>query len=68
MKEATILLDPTAETSPSKRGRVAPPASLEGLTIALLDIGKVFGQRVGVDNVRCLYAVQYHVHDTDDIC
>ena len=34
------LRDPTAETSPVKRARVAPPASLEGRTIALFDIGK----------------------------
>ena len=34
------MRDPTAETSPLKRARVAPPASLEGLTIGLFDIGK----------------------------
>ena len=34
------LRDPTAETSAIKRPRVQPPASLEGLTIALFDIGK----------------------------
>lgn len=34
------LRDPTAETTAIKRPRVAPPASLEGLTIALFDIGK----------------------------
>lgn len=34
------LRDPTAETSAVKRPRVAPPASLEGLTIGLFDIGK----------------------------
>ena len=36
----TWLRDPTAETSAIKRPRVAPPASLEGLTIGLFDIGK----------------------------
>jgi hypothetical protein len=36
----TWLRDPTAETSAVKRPRVAPPASLEGLTIGLFDIGK----------------------------
>lgn len=34
------MRDPTAETSPLKRARVKPPASLEGLTIGLFDIGK----------------------------
>lgn len=34
------MRDPTAETSPVKRPRMRPPASLEGLTIGLLDIGK----------------------------
>jgi len=36
----TWLRDPTAETSAIKRPRVQAPASLEGLTIALFDIGK----------------------------
>ena len=40
MIESQILLDPTAEVSPAKRQRVTPPDSLEGKTIALLDIGK----------------------------
>jgi hypothetical protein len=34
------LRDPTAETSAIKRARVKPPRSLDGLTIALFDIGK----------------------------
>jgi hypothetical protein len=34
------LRDPTAETSAIKRPRVKPPRSLDGLTIALFDIGK----------------------------
>ena len=34
------LRDPTAETTAVKRPRVKPPASLNGLTIALFDIGK----------------------------
>jgi hypothetical protein len=34
------LRDPTAETSAIQRPRVTPPASLEGLTIALFEIGK----------------------------
>jgi len=34
------MRDPTAETTAVKRPRVKPPASLEGLTIGLFDIGK----------------------------
>ncbi len=34
------MRDPTAETSPVKRLRRAPPKSLEGLTVGLFDIGK----------------------------
>ena len=34
------MRDPTAETSPVKRPRRAPPKSLGGLTIGLFDIGK----------------------------
>ena len=34
------MRDPTAETSPLKRARLKPPASLDGLTIGLFDIGK----------------------------
>ena len=34
------MRDPTAESSPVKRARRAPPKSLEGLTIGLFDIGK----------------------------
>ena len=34
------MRDPTSETTAVKRPRVKPPASLEGLTIGLFDIGK----------------------------
>jgi hypothetical protein len=34
------MRDPTAETSPVKRARRAPPKSLEGLMVGLFDIGK----------------------------
>ncbi len=43
MTDAVVLLDPTAETTPAKRKRVSPPGSLDGKTIALLDIGKARG-------------------------
>ena len=38
------LRDPTAETSPTRRARLAPPASLDGKTVALMDIGKSRGK------------------------
>ena len=38
------LRDPTAETSPTRRARLAPPSSLEGKTVALMDIGKSRGK------------------------
>lgn len=37
------LLDPTAETAPAIRPRRAPPPSLDGLTLGMLDIGKSRG-------------------------
>jgi hypothetical protein len=43
MTEARVLLDPTAETAPAQRARLAPLPSLDGATIALLDIGKARG-------------------------
>jgi hypothetical protein len=39
----TILLDPTAERTPQQRERTPRPASLDGLTIGLLDISKPRG-------------------------
>ncbi len=38
------LRDPTAETSPTRRARLAPPPSLDGKTVALMDIGKSRGK------------------------
>jgi len=43
MREAFTLLDPTAEREPAQRTRRAPPPSLDGRTVALLDIGKARG-------------------------
>ena len=37
------LLDPTSERSPAIRSRVPRPTSLDGLTVALLDISKPRG-------------------------
>ena len=50
MNENVRLLDPTAEREPTKRQRLRPPASLEGLTIGLLDIGKARGN-VFIDRI-----------------
>jgi hypothetical protein len=38
-----VLLDPTAESRPPRRERVARPGSLEGATLGLLDISKARG-------------------------
>jgi hypothetical protein len=38
-----IVLDPTSERSPAHRERIARPATLEGLTVGLLDISKARG-------------------------
>jgi hypothetical protein len=40
MTTAGWMRDPTAETSALKRPRRAPPGTLDGKTVALLDIGK----------------------------
>ena len=37
------------------------------VAVLLLDVGEVLGQRVGVEDVRGLDAVQDHVHDRDDV-
>ena len=42
MSSRTIL-DPTGEQSVAERARLARPASLDGLTIGLLDIAKARG-------------------------
>lgn len=51
MTDVTRMLDPTSEQSPAVRQRLAPPASLEGKTVALLDIGKSRGN-VFIDRVE----------------
>lgn len=40
---ARVLLDPTAERAPAERQVTARPASLDGLTVGLLDISKARG-------------------------
>ena len=41
--KARVMLDPTSESSPSRRERVARPKQIDGLTIGLLDISKARG-------------------------
>jgi hypothetical protein len=43
MSTTTKLRDPTAESSPTRRARLAPPPSFDGKTVALMDIGKARG-------------------------
>ena len=44
MNSQTKLRDPTAESSPVRRARLTPPSSLDGKTVALMDIGKSRGK------------------------
>lgn len=57
MSGPTILLDPTAELSPVARALTARPASLDGLTVGILDISKARGN-VFLDRVDALLAGQ----------
>jgi hypothetical protein len=43
MAEPRVLLDPTSERSTAQRSRLPRPASLEGITVGLLDISKPRG-------------------------
>jgi hypothetical protein len=40
MKTELVMLDPTSELSPTERPRRTRPATIDGLTIGLLDISK----------------------------
>lgn len=51
---ATVLRDPTAETASEMRPRRAPVASLEGVTVALMDIGKMRGDEF-IDRLETLF-------------
>jgi hypothetical protein len=53
----TILIDPTAEQTPAVRKRLARPASLDGLTIGLLDISKARGN-ILLDELESMLAEQ----------
>lgn len=43
MTSATVLLDPTAESSAATRPRIERPEKLDGLIVGLLDISKPRG-------------------------
>ncbi len=49
----TVVMDPTAEQSPTSRERLARPDRLEGLTVGLLDISKPRGD-VFLDRLETL--------------
>jgi hypothetical protein len=55
MTTTTWLRDPTAETAPLRRARRKPPASLEGRTVALFDIGKTRSDEF-LDRVEARFA------------
>lgn len=57
MMSPTILLDPTAESSPAGRSLSPRPASLDGLTVGLLDISKSRGD-VFLNRLDALLAEQ----------
>jgi hypothetical protein len=50
---ARILLDPTSERTPAERQVNARPASLDGVTVGLLDISKSRGDVV-IDELEAL--------------
>ena len=54
MKEMTLLRDPTAETASTMRPRRAPLETLEGKTVALMDIGKMRGDEF-IDRLEVLF-------------
>jgi hypothetical protein len=53
MNDMTLLRDPTAESASAMRPRRAPLASLEGKTVALMDIGKMRGDEF-IDRLESL--------------
>ena len=57
MNPEVVLRDPTAETAPTQRVRLQPPASLAGVTVALLDIGKARGDEY-VDKLQELLSAR----------
>ena len=54
MREATLLRDPTAEAASTMRPRRAPLDTLQGKTVALMDIGKMRGDEF-IDRLEALF-------------
>ena len=54
MHADTLLRDPTPELASTLRARHAPPASLQGRTVALMDIGKMRGDEY-IDRLEVLF-------------
>jgi len=65
----TILLDPTADRSPTIRPRLTRPERLDGLTIGILDIAKargdVFLHRLGERIAERGIAVRHYAKPTN---
>jgi hypothetical protein len=59
MSEGYALRDPTAERGSPQRQRLKPPPSLEGRTVALLDIGKERSDEF-LDSIERLLTSQGH--------
>ena len=53
MRETTLLRDPTAEAASTMRPRRAALDSLQGKTVALMDIGKMRGDEF-IDRLETL--------------
>ena len=57
MNGSTVLLDPTSELAPVARALTARPATLDGLTVGILDISKARGN-VFLDRLDALLGAQ----------
>lgn len=55
MIDNSFMRDPTAETLGTRRAPLAPPPSLVGKTVALLDIGKMRGDEF-IDHLERRFA------------
>ena len=62
MRETLNLLDPTSENTPTIRVHLEPPASLDGLTVGLLDISKPRGD-VFLDEIERLLSTRFPALD-----
>ena len=65
----TVLLDPTAERSPTVTARLPRPERLDGLTVGILDIAKprgdVFLKRLGERLAERGIAVKHYAKPTN---